>query len=128
MQKAMKNQDNRKYNFHNSKLGFDLFFLRFLHLTISYHKALIKPIPILIKNWLMPSLSKSKNLVNGGTKRSDKVMAIVIPIMIGTRLFLYLKVVKMEYIKERFTKVKAMFALIRAVKTMVRVTASFVPF
>ena len=34
---------------------------------------------------------------------------------------------KIEFINERFTKVKAMFALISAVNTMVRVTASFAP-
>jgi hypothetical protein len=73
-----------------------LLFALFRHFTISYHNTLTIPIPMLIPIWFKPSLSNSKNLVNGGTKRSDKVIATVIPTMIGTKLFLYLKVVKIE--------------------------------
>ena len=45
----------------------------------------------------------------------------------GTKLFLYLKVVKIEYIKDRLTKVSRTFAVIRVVNTIVLVIDSLEP-
>ena len=67
-----------------------------LILTNSYQITETNPIPIQLNIWVEERLSKPKNVVKEGTKSSNPMMAVVMAITSSTKLFLYLKVVKME--------------------------------
>ena len=55
-----------------------------------------RPVSALMPICIKVSFSNAKNLVNGGMNSKDAVSTNVIPITSGTRLFLYIRVAKME--------------------------------
>jgi hypothetical protein len=63
--------------------------LLLMSFTTSYQITDKNPIPMLMHKLVMLNRSNKKNVVNGLTYSNTPVMAMVIMMMIGTRLFLY---------------------------------------
>ena len=74
----------------------DFLILLLFNFTNSYQITDIQPINTAISRFELVSVLNPKNAVNVGTNSNKAVMKMVIPIIKGTKLFLYFNVVKIE--------------------------------